>query len=452
MSKKTKTTQQSTTVQTPNVPQWIQGPYQQYTGEVSGLLGRDPSSYSVGANSNQQQAFARAGGLTNSPMLAQGQQALQGLLGYTPQTVSAGSVSATPVSMAGNSYNPAQVGLRGNYNAQQMGATGNYNANQMGDLSGNYDAAQLAGTDLSPYFNPYQSNVIDASMRDYDNLLGQTFNTLKAQTPTGAFGGSRQGVAMGQAGADAARQQAGLLANLRSQGFQNAQGAAFQDIGARNQFRAQQNQDLFGRDTFNTSALNQFLAQSNQDAFNREQYNTGARNQFQAQQNADLINVDQLNANARDRAMYAGNADNLSTQQYNSGQGLAAQQFNVGQNMDAQRFNSGQGLAGANFNAGIANNMFANGLNADQNERANIGLLGQMGDQERSIALANNPELQRATWLASLGGLLGQTNPQLFTGQTANTTGSGTQSGGMLGGLLGGAGSLFQGLGMLRGG
>ena len=153
--------------------------------------------------------------------------------------------------------------------------------------------------------------------------------------------------------------------------------------------------------------------------------------------------------------MYAGNADNLATQTYNSGQGLAAQQFNVGQNMDAQRFNSGQGLAGANFNAGIANNLFSNGLNADQNERANIGLLGQMGDQERSIALANNPELQRATWLASLGGLLGQTNPALFTGQTSNMNGTSTSKTsdplGTLASLAGAAGTAMSGIGMLRG-
>jgi hypothetical protein len=307
--KKTKSTQQSTTVQTPNVPNFIRGPYEQFTGNVQGLLAADPSSYSVGSNANQQQAFSRASAMGNNPMLAQGQNALQGLLGFTPQ-----QVSAQRVSMADNSYDPAQ----------------------------------LAGADLSAYMSPFQSDVIDASMRDYDNLLGMTFNQLKAQTPMGAYGGSRQGVAMGQAGADAARDQARAIANLRQAGFQNAQGAAFQDIGARNQFMAQRN------------------------------------------------------------------ADNLSTQQYNAGQDMAAQQFN-----------SQQGLAGANFNAGIANNMFANGLNMDANDRANIGLLSQMGDREREIAIANNPELQRLGYLSSVGGLLGMVPTNAFTGQTVNETGTG---------------------------
>lgn len=356
MSKKSKTTSQSTTVQTPNVPSWIQGPYQQYTGQVASLLNSDPSSYSVGANANQQAAWQRAGALTGSPSIGQGTQAMQGLLGYTPQSVS----------MGGNSYTP-----------NQMGATGDYTAAQLGD------------TDLSRYTSPFQQQVIDASMADYDNLLGQTFNSLKASTPTGAFGGSRQGVAMGQAGADAARQQAGLLAGLRQSGFQNAQQAALQDIAARNQFRAQQNADLFGR----------------------EQFNVGARNAFQAQQNAD----------------------NLATQQ----------------------FNSGQDLAGAQFRSGAARSLFDMGVGADQNERANIGLLGSAGDQQREIELANNPELQRATWLATLGGLLGQAQPQLFTGQTTNQNATSTSRTsdplGAITGLLGGAGTIMSGIGMLRG-
>jgi len=303
-SKKQKTTTQSTTTQTPNVPSWIQQPYQQYTGEVAGLLGRDPSSYSVGANSNQRQAWQRAGALGGNPAIGQGTSAMQGLLGYTPQSVTAG---------------------------------------------------QLSNTDLSPYMNPYQRDVIDASMADYENTLGQTFNQLKAATPTGAFGGSRQGVAMGQAGADAARGQAGLLAQLRSQGFDQARQGAMFDIG----------------------------------------------NRFAADQ-----------------------------------------------------FNSGQDLAGANFRSNAARSLFDMGVGADQNERANIGLLGQMGADQRDIELQNNPELQRATWLATMGGLLGQTNPQLFTGQTTNQNATSTSKTsdplGAFTGLLGGAGTLMQGIGMLR--
>lgn len=275
MSKKSsKVTSNATTVQTPNVPTWIQGPYQQFTGDVQGLLGRDPSSYSVGANNNQQAAWRRAGAMGGAPAIGQGTQAMQGLLGYTPQSVQAG---------------------------------------------------QLGDTDLSRYTNPFQRDVIDASMADYDNLLGTTFNSLKAATPAGAFGGSRQGVAMGQAGADAARGQAGLLAQLRSQGFDQARQGAMFDIN----------------------------------------------NRFAADQ-----------------------------------------------------FNSGQDMAGANFRAGIGRSLFDMGVGADANERANIGLLGQMGADQRDIEIANNPILQQMGYLSSLGGLLGMVPTDTFTGRTVNESGT----------------------------
>ena len=77
---------------------------------------------------------------------------------------------------------------------------------------------------------------------------------LGAQAQAGqAFGGSRHGVAMGELGRDTVSQLAQSSANLRQQGYQNAQQMAQQDIGnnmqanlANQQAGLQGNQQLMG--------------------------------------------------------------------------------------------------------------------------------------------------------------------------------------------------------------
>jgi hypothetical protein len=77
------------------------------------------------------------------------------------------------------------------------------------------------------------------------NALG--LNQLRSSTPTGAFNGSRQGVAEGQLTSDNMRTLATTLAGLNSQNFSQAQGAAGQDIASRLQAAlANQNADLSG--------------------------------------------------------------------------------------------------------------------------------------------------------------------------------------------------------------
>lgn len=183
-SQTTKT--KSTSTQTPNAPGWYSQPYQSYAGRVSALGNMDPSSFTTPATANQNSAFGRAALGTGNPT-AGAYNATQNELGYTPSNVTAG---------------------------------------------------QIASTDLAPYMNPFQRDVIDATLQEFQNGNALGLNQLRASTPTGAFNGSRQGVAEGQLTADNARTLASTLAGLNTANFQQAQGAAGQDIN--NRFAADQ--------------------------------------------------------------------------------------------------------------------------------------------------------------------------------------------------------------------
>lgn len=98
-----------------------------------------------------------------------------------------------------------------------------------------YDPAQLAGTDLSPYMNPYTKDVINASIAQNERAR-QTANVYDNQqaTAAGAFGGSRSGVANALTNQLYDQNDQTNIANLNSANFGQAQSAALGDIGARN--------------------------------------------------------------------------------------------------------------------------------------------------------------------------------------------------------------------------
>jgi hypothetical protein len=176
MGGSTRQSTHATTSTTPQVPSWEQTPFQNYYAQVGGLS-NDPSNYTTPATGNQTAAFAAAG--QPDP----GTAAMQNLT---------------------------------NWQGQQV------------------DPATIAGTDLSPYMNPFQSQVTDATLNQFGqgNALG--LNQLRSSTPTGAFNGSRQGVAEGQLTSDNMRTLASTLAGLNSANFSQAQGAAGQDAATRN--------------------------------------------------------------------------------------------------------------------------------------------------------------------------------------------------------------------------
>jgi len=96
------------------------------------------------------------------------------------------------------------------------------------------NAPLLSETDLSPYMNPYQQDVIDATMKQ----LGQArdagiMSDNQRATAAGAFGGTRQAVLNSLTNKDYLDTAGSTLAGLNSQNFTNAQDAAESDLARR---------------------------------------------------------------------------------------------------------------------------------------------------------------------------------------------------------------------------
>jgi hypothetical protein len=73
------------------------------------------------------------------------------------------------------------------------------------------------------FMSPYQQQVIDTTLAEFDTQTAQGVPQLAADAITaGAFGGGREGVAQAQYASDAARNRAGIQAKLLGQGFTQA--------------------------------------------------------------------------------------------------------------------------------------------------------------------------------------------------------------------------------------
>jgi len=100
-------------------------------------------------------------------------------------------------------------------------------------------ATSLTGTgagtgagSIQSYTSPYQQQVIDATLADFDKQAQVRANQQAAQTLgiPGAFGGGREGVQRAEFQAASDMNRAQLLANLRQSGFQNAAARRQQDL------------------------------------------------------------------------------------------------------------------------------------------------------------------------------------------------------------------------------
>jgi len=189
------------------------------------------------------------------------------------QSAAQGVQGALGGAYQGMNYNPMFIdpkqfsGSGGAYNYAGGGGSGgnspdyNINAQQV-------TAGQLDGRDLSGYFNPYETQVIDQSMGDIDRARMMQANQLDAQaTAGGAFGGSRQALMQAELGRNTLEQQARTSSGLRQAGYQNAQQMGLQDIGNTLQADlANQNASL-GADTAVLNAQSgAYQAQMNRDA------------------------------------------------------------------------------------------------------------------------------------------------------------------------------------------
>jgi len=85
-------------------------------------------------------------------------------------------------------------------------------------------------SNVSKYFNPYERDVVDAAGAYYDqSLQGNLAQNNARATQAGAFGGSRHGVADAELMRQNTMDKSNMMANLRYQGYQNAQDVGFRD-------------------------------------------------------------------------------------------------------------------------------------------------------------------------------------------------------------------------------
>ena len=102
--------------------------------------------------------------------------------------------------------------------------------------------AGLTGpTAFRQFMSPFQQDVIDTTLADFDRqaALGRQGIRDRAAV-SGAFGGGREGVAMGEFDAGNLRNRASLLAQLQQQGFTQANQLAAQAFGQQGNLAAQQ--------------------------------------------------------------------------------------------------------------------------------------------------------------------------------------------------------------------
>ena len=110
---------------------------------------------------------------------------------------------------------------------QQVGQT----VAGLGGLTGPMTAAQQTA-----YMSPYQTQVIDETLRQYDLSRQAGEQSIKdAAVGTGNFGGGREGAMLGQYQSDTLANRAGIRSGLLQQGYMDAQARRGQDFTAQQQ-------------------------------------------------------------------------------------------------------------------------------------------------------------------------------------------------------------------------
>ena len=121
--------------------------------------------------------------------------------------------------------------------AQLAGGLGTTALGQLGTAAttlGGIPTGAATSAQIQQFMSPYQSQVIDASLAEFDrNKAIQEQSIRDQQAALGALGSGRAGVQLAEFGTGAARERALLQAGLLQQGFQQAQAARQQDIANR---------------------------------------------------------------------------------------------------------------------------------------------------------------------------------------------------------------------------
>jgi hypothetical protein len=186
---------------------------------------------------------------------------------------------------------------------QGAGALGNA-ATAVGGLGAfqNQAAASTGANAYQPFMSPYQSQVIDATLSEFDkSRLGGQQQIRDAAVSSGNFGGGREGAMMGQYNADSLADRGALQAQMLQQGFGQANQQANQNFANQGQLFQMQNQQNLSNQGLAGAYGNQMNQQFGLSDFGRQGMgqdinalgSLGAINQGQQQA---LLSADQQQA------------------------------------------------------------------------------------------------------------------------------------------------------------
>jgi hypothetical protein len=177
-----------------------------------------------------QQGVQQLGNLNLQPQFGAAQGAYQSALGATSRLGGLGDMAAG-FSTADTRRATQQL------EAAMQGAGGIEEAGAQALQAG---VGALGAQGYRDYMNPFEKDVVAATQADLERQGQMARTALAGQAArSGAFGGTREGVQRAILEGELARNEANVLANLRSQGFNTAQQAALSRAGMYGQLGTQ---------------------------------------------------------------------------------------------------------------------------------------------------------------------------------------------------------------------
>ena len=145
---------------------------------------------------------------------------------FAPQVAAQDALQTQAATLAGTGVGSFQPFITA---AQQAAADAGTTVSGIAGLTGAPTAAQTAA-----FTSPFQQQVIDTTLAEFDRQRAINEQNIRdQQAALGALGSGRAGVQLSEFQSQSGRDRAALEAQLRQQGFQQAQAARQQDIANR---------------------------------------------------------------------------------------------------------------------------------------------------------------------------------------------------------------------------
>jgi hypothetical protein len=201
---------------------------QAFTTRQQSLAGLAPQVAGQDALQQQAQALAQQGIGSFQPFLDQAQTQAQVAAGLGTTALGQLGTAGTELTGAGTALAGAGTTL-GTAGTELTGA--GTALGTAGTTFGGVPLGAASSADIQQFMSPYQTQVIDASLAEFDrNKQIQEQQIRDQQAALGQLGAGRAGVQLAEFGTGSARERALLQAGLLQQGFGQAQAARQQDI------------------------------------------------------------------------------------------------------------------------------------------------------------------------------------------------------------------------------